>query len=126
MSPAWGGFRMYLGWFFALAFFCLTLVIGSSATAQTDVERGADAAQKFCARCHVIGKNEFVGIASTMSFYMMSEHIDRYEVRLRSVTARHPHIALNLDLTADDIEGLIAYIKQLDWKARWKRIMPRK
>jgi len=94
--------------------------------ANTDVERGLKAALKFCVRCHVVAENEFVGISSTLSFYMMSEHIDRYEVRLQSVTARHPHIALNLDLTPEIIDDLIAYIKQLDWKARWKRIRPRK
>ena len=105
------------GWLFLFA---------SPSSAQGNVKRGADAAEKFCARCHVIGKNEFRGIAATLSFYMMSEHMDRYEVRLQSVTARHPHIALDLDIDADDIDDLVAYIKQLDWKARWKRIMPKR
>ena len=112
--------------FFIAIIFCLMLSSAAVTRASTDVERGEDVAVKYCARCHVIGPNEFGGISSTMSFYMMSEHIDRYEVRLRSVTARHPHIALKLDLTPENIDELIAYIKQLDWRARWQRIMPRK
>ena len=104
----------------------LVFAYAGAVRAETEVERGAKAALKFCVRCHVVGENEFVGISSTMSFYMMSEHMDRYEVRLRSVTGRHPHIALKLALTTENINELIAYIKQLDWKARWKRVMPRK
>lgn len=102
------------------------ILFSTASNAQTLVERGSVAAQKYCARCHVVGSDEFAGIAAALSFFMMSEHIDRYEVRLKSVTARHPHIALDLDLSVDDIDALVAYIKQLDWKARWKRIMPRK
>jgi len=117
---------MLFRWFFTTAIFCLVLLNTTAARANVNVERGAKAAEKFCVRCHVIGEDEFTGIASTMSFYMMSEHMDRYEVRLRSVTARHPHIALKLDLTSENIDDLIAYIKQLDWRARWKRIMPKK
>jgi cytochrome c553 len=92
----------------------------------TDVERGAKAAQKFCARCHVVGRNEYVGIGSTMSFFMMSENIERYTPRLLTVTERWPHIALKLDLKEKNINDLIVYIKQLDWKARWKRIRPKR
>lgn len=117
---------MYFRSILAINLFCLLLLHPTITHANTDVERGAKAAIEFCVRCHVVGENEFVGIASTMSFYMMSEHMDRYEERLSTVTGRHPHIALELDLTNDDIDDLIAYIKQLDWKARWKRIMPRK
>jgi len=106
--------------------FYLTFFDFTNARASADVERGLKTAEKFCVRCHVIGQNEFAGIASTMSFYMMAENIDRYEVRLQTVTERRPHIALKLDIKDEDIDDLIAYIKQLDWKARWKRVMPRK
>jgi len=43
--------------------FCLVLSASGSVHAETDVERGADAAMKYCSRCHVIGKNEFGGIS---------------------------------------------------------------
>jgi len=112
--------------FFTGVVVCLVVFDPAGARANTDVQRGAKAASKFCSRCHVIGKNEFGGISSTMSFYMMSEHIDRYEPRLRTVTDRRPHIALKLNLKEQTIDDLIAYIKQLDWKARWKRIMPKR
>lgn len=105
---------------------CLIFFDAAIARANTDVERGAKLAIKFCVRCHVVGENEFVGISSTMSFYMMSEHMDRYEPRLLTVTERRPHIALKLDIKDQDIKDLIAYIKQLDWRARWKRIMPKR
>lgn len=117
---------MHCRWFYSAIVICLVFINSSVSRANPEVERGAKAAIKFCVRCHVVGENEFVGIASTMSFYMMAEHMGRYEERLRSVTRRHPHIALDLDVTAENIDELIAYIKQLDWRARWKRIMPRK
>ncbi len=106
--------------------FCLMLFDTTVARANTDVERGAKTALKFCVRCHVVGENEFVGISSTMSFYMMSENIDRYEPRLLTVTERRPHIALKLEIKEQNIRDLIAYIKQLDWRARWKRIIPKR
>ena len=106
--------------------FCLTFISSTIAHASSDVGRGFKAAEKFCVRCHVIGQNEFTGIGSTMSFYMMAENFDRYEVRLQTVTERLPHTSLSLDITDENIDDLIVYIKQLDWKARWKRIRPRK
>lgn len=117
---------MQLRLIFSAIVLYLTFFNPTTVRANVDVERGRAAAEKFCARCHVIGKNEFGGIGSTMSFYMMAENIDRYEPRLRTVTERRPHIALKLDLKDNITRDLIAYIKQLDWRARWKRIMPRK
>ncbi len=119
-------------WIYSLAIVLIFHFNPGLAHANTDVKRdanvvrGAKAAQKFCARCHVVNKNEFVGIGSTMSFYMMSENIKRYTPRLLTVTERWPHIALKLDLKEQNIKDLIAYIKQLDWKARWKRIRPKR
>jgi len=119
-------------WLFSIAVISLLLFEPVMVRANTDVERdanvvrGAQAAQKYCARCHVVGKNEYVGIGSTMSFYMMSENIKRYTPRLLTVTERWPHIALKLDLKRKNINDLIAYIKQLDWKARWKRVRPKR
>jgi len=119
-------------WIYSVAVISLLLFDSGLAQANTDVKRdatvvrGAQAAQKFCARCHVVGRNEYVGIGSTMSFFMMSENIKRYTPRLLTVTERWPHIALKLDLKERNINDLIAYIKQLDWKARWKRVRPKR
>ncbi len=119
-------------WKYSVAVILLLLFYPAKVHANTDVKReanvvrGAQAAQKFCARCHVVGKNEYVGIGSTMSFYMMSENIKRYMPRLLTVTERWPHIALKLDLKKKNINDLIAYIRQLDWKARWKRVRPKR
>jgi len=117
---------MHFRLFCTTVIFYLTFFNPTVTRANSDVESGFKAAEKFCVRCHVIGQNEFTGIASTMSFYVMAENFERYEVRLQTVTERRPHTALKLDITDENIDDLIAYIKQLDWKARWKRIMPRK
>jgi len=117
---------MHFRLFFTVVVFFLISFNPMVARAKSDVERGLKAAEKFCVRCHVIGQDEFTGIGSTMSFYVMAENFDRYEVRLQTVTERRPHQALKIDITDENIDDLIAYIKQLDWKARWKRIMPRK
>jgi len=117
---------MHFRLFCTVIVFNLTFLNPMVARANVDVERGYKAAEKFCVRCHVIDQNEFTGIGSTMSFYMMAENFDRYEVRLQTVTERLPHTSLSLDITDENIDDLIAYIKQLDWRARWKRIRPRK
>jgi mono/diheme cytochrome c family protein len=86
------------------------------ALAAGDVEEGRAVAQKWCARCHVVGTAKlFGGIDSTPTFFLMSEQLERYRPRVLTLKARRPHKSLDLDdVSNDDLENLVAYIATLE------------
>jgi mono/diheme cytochrome c family protein len=91
----------------------LTLV--RTAGAEGDPEQGRKVAERWCARCHVIGDTRrYAGIDSSPSFFLMHDKLDDYRPRLLSFQKRRPHLAQELDEVARaDIEHLIAYIAAL-------------
>lgn len=95
------------------------------------VERGYEIAREHCARCHVISDdNRMSGISSTASFPMMVNYLDDWELRFETFFARNPHPAhvrvdgsdppsdwptgtVPVEITADDVEALLAYARSL-------------
>ena len=79
-----------------------------------EIENGREIAREVCARCHAIDPAApWNSIGSTPSFMFMADNLDRYEERIRSVTARRPHIAQNFELSAADLDLVIAYVRTL-------------
>lgn len=86
-----------------------------SALAAGDVEQGRLVAEKWCARCHVIGADRPAGgIDSTPSFFLMHDKLDAYRERIRSFDQRRPHKALAFDVDVGEREDLITYIGVLE------------
>lgn len=95
----------------------LIVANAAAACAEGDADKGQELAARFCKGCHVIGtENRLGGIDSTPSFYLMSDKIDNYRQRLWSLKRRPPHTAYERlkDVSADDIEHLLAYIGDLE------------
>jgi mono/diheme cytochrome c family protein len=93
----------------------LLLVWGASAEAAGDAKDGRRVAEKWCARCHVIGADKPAGgIESTPSFFLMHDKLDAYRERIRTFDERRPHKALEFDVDADAREDLITYIGVLE------------
>lgn len=92
------------------------LLAAPAAAAAGDVEQGRRVAEKWCARCHVVGTAKpFGGIGSTPSFFLMSDQFDNYRQRVGTFKDRRPHIAQEFDdVTKDDIDHLLAYIGNLE------------
>ncbi len=92
-------------------------VVVTTALAAGDGDKGREVAEKFCQGCHVVGsENRHGGIDSTPSFFLMSDKLDNYRQRLRSLKRRPPHISIKRleAISADDIEQLLAYIGKLE------------
>lgn len=80
-----------------------------------DVDAGRQVAERWCARCHVIGlAKPYGGIDSSPTFFLMSEKLDDYRDRIRTFQERRPHKALEFDVQRADIEDLLAYIGVLE------------
>jgi len=96
--------------------FLALLLAAKAAGAAGDVEHGQRVAEKWCARCHVVGvAKPFGGIDSTPSFFLMSDQLDRYRQRVGTFKDRRPHKALDFDqISKDDIDHLLAYIASLE------------
>lgn len=93
----------------------LLLAWGGSALAAGDAEQGRRVAEKWCARCHVIGADKPAGgIDSTPSFLLMHDKFDGYRERIRSFDQRRPHKALEFDVDPGEREDLITYIGVLE------------
>ena len=118
----------------ALPMVSFALAFPITVFAQSDkalVERGYEIAREHCARCHVISDdNRMSGISSTASFPMMVNYLDDWELRFETFFARNPHPAhvrvdgsdppsewptgtVPVEITADDIEALVAYARSL-------------
>jgi mono/diheme cytochrome c family protein len=91
----------------------LTLV--RTAGAEGDPEQGRQVAERWCARCHVIGQGwRYAGIDSSPSFFLMHDKLDDYRARLLTFQDRRPHLSQELDeVGRAEIEHLIAYIAAL-------------
>ena len=96
------------------------LVVGGLASAppargEGDPDKGRQVAERWCARCHVVGHDRrYAGIDSSPSFFLMHDKLDDYRERIATFQDRRPHIAQELDEVAPaDIEHLIAYIAEL-------------
>ncbi len=118
----------------ALPMVSFALAFPITVFAQSDkalVERGYEIAREHCARCHVISDdNRMSGISSTASFPMMVNYLDDWELRFETFFARNPHPAhvrvdgsdppsdwptgtVPVEITADDVEALLAYARSL-------------
>jgi mono/diheme cytochrome c family protein len=92
----------------------LPLMFGASAVAAADAERGRRIAEKWCARCHVIGAEKPAGgIDSSPSFFVMQEKLEAYRDRVLSFDQRRPHRALDFDVDDAARDDLISYISTL-------------
>lgn len=88
---------------------------GGPALAAGDADQGRLVAEKWCARCHVIGADRPAGgIDSTPSFFLMHDKLDVYRERIRSFDQRQPHRALAFDVDVGEREDLITYIAILE------------
>ena len=86
-----------------------------SAAAEGDPEQGRKIAERWCARCHVVGQTRrYAGIDASPSFFLMHAKLDDYRPPLLTFQKRRAHLAQDLDAVARaDIEHLIAYIAAL-------------
>ena len=91
------------------------LAVAPPVHGEGDPEKGRQVAERWCARCHVVGHaRRYAGIDSSPSFFLMHDKLEDYRERLATFQDRRPHIAQALDDVAPaDIEHLIAYIAGL-------------
>ena len=92
------------------------LLPAAAAQGAGDAEEGRRVAEKWCARCHVVGTAKpYGGIDSTPTFFLMSEKLENYRQRVQTFKQRRPHKALDFDeVSRDDLENLLAYIGTLE------------
>ncbi len=82
-----------------------------AARAEGDVAAGKKLAIENCSLCHVIGDhNPTGGINSTPSFWIFARKPEIYTERLRSFDQRRPHVALDFDLSRQEIKHIVAYV----------------
>lgn len=80
-----------------------------------DADAGRQVAERWCARCHVIGTAKpYGGIDSSPTFFLMSDKLDDYRDRIWTFQERRPHKALEFDVDRVDIENLLIYIEGLE------------
>ena len=91
------------------------LAVAPPALCEGDPDKGRQVAERWCARCHVVGHaRRYAGIDSSPSFFLMHDKLDDYRERIATFQDRRPHVAQKLDDVAPaDIEHLIAYIAGL-------------
>jgi mono/diheme cytochrome c family protein len=91
------------------------LAAGAAPADADEVERGREVALRTCWLCHVVGpENLHGGIGSTPSFFLMSEKIDDYRERLLSLPDRLPHKGQELEITLEELEAVLSYIRTLE------------
>ena len=99
-------------------------IIGSNLTAgwlaaagvraEEPVAAGKSVAIKSCSKRHVIGDyNRLGGIGSTPSFWIMGRKPESYVPRLLTFRQRRPHRSMKFDVTDQDVDNIIAYVRQL-------------
>jgi cytochrome c553 len=92
------------------------VVMGMAAGAQAagDPLRGREISETLCGRCHAWDpERPWNSIGSTPSFMWMARNLDFWRERVLSVTDRRPHIAQKFEVTAQDLEDVLAYIETL-------------
>ncbi len=98
--------------------------------AEGNAEKGRALAEKYCARCHVVGAgNRLGGIDSTPSFPLLARRADYLE-RFRTFFARRPHpvyvrvpevppptdlppYAAVFEISLADIEDIVAFVETI-------------
>ncbi len=98
---------------------CLAVLLGclggQAAWAEGDRERGRTLAIENCAQCHVIGDyNPYGGVNNSPSFYVFAERPEVYQERLRTFDQRRPHLSRDMDVSAEDIRHIMAYVETLE------------
>lgn len=77
----------------ASALLVLTLATAASTAQAADVSHGKKLAERYCARCHVVGDyNPMGGIGSTASLQWIKKLKD-WRTRFRTFYARPPHLS---------------------------------
>ncbi len=117
-------FTVFAGLAFAASY-------AGQAKAEGDAEKGRAIAEKYCSRCHVIGRhNPMGGIGSTASFQMIAKMPDYLE-RFQTFYARRPHpaflripgvprwskqpgYATEFTITLEQVEDIVAFAKTLE------------
>lgn len=97
----------------------LAVVIGlwcpQTAWAESARERGRTLAIDNCSQCHVIGDyNPYGGVNNSPSFYIFSERPEVYRERLRTFDQRRPHLSRDMDVSAEEIRDIMAYVETLE------------
>jgi mono/diheme cytochrome c family protein len=97
----------------------LALATGALAADRVDVTRGAELAQRWCAECHAIGRDEKERLyAEVPTFSEILQLPSTTEVSLRAfLQTPHPKMP-NIKLAPAEIDELVAYILDLKEKPR--------
>lgn len=86
-----------------------------AAWAEGDRERGRTLAIENCSQCHVIGDyNPYGGVNNSPSFYIFAERPEVYRERLRTFDQRRPHLGRDMDVSAEKIRDIMAYVETLE------------
>jgi len=101
------------------------------AAAEGNAKKGRAVAEKYCSRCHVVGRhNPMGGIGSTASFQMIAKMPDFLE-RFETFYARRPHpaflnvpgvkrwskqpgYATEFTITLEQVEDIVAFARTLE------------
>lgn len=76
-----------------------------------NVERGLAVTKEWCGRCHAYDPEApWNSIGNSPSFMLMAKKLESYEPRILTVTGRRPHIALEMQLTDEQLEDVVAYV----------------
>lgn len=117
--------------FTVLAGLTFAASFAGQAKAEGDVEKGRAIAEKYCSRCHVIGRhNPMGGIGSTASFQMiakMPDYLERFQtfydrrphpafVRVPGIPrwSNQPGYAREFTITLEQVEDIVAFVKTLE------------
>ncbi|MDX1575274.1 MAG: hypothetical protein R3285_03710 [Kiloniellales bacterium] len=91
------------------------LLCPAAASAEGDRARGRTLAIENCSQCHVIGDyNPYGGVNNSPSFYIFAERPQVYRERLRTFDQRRPHLSRDMDVSAEDIRHIMAYVETLE------------
>lgn len=104
---------MFTGIRAAVLLAALTVVPTAETLAAGDAQEGFRIARRWCASCHVIGRNTPGGDAAP-PFVALASDPDKTEAYLKNwISNPHPPMP-NLNLSRSDIEDLTAYIRSLN------------
>lgn len=99
---------------FATVAMAVAGMLAAEVRAAGDPLRGREISEKLCGRCHAWDpERPWNSIGSTPSFMWMARRLDFWRERVLSVTDRRPHIAQKFEVTAQDLEDVLAYIETL-------------
>ncbi len=91
------------------------LLSSQTAWAEGDRIRGRTLAIDNCSQCHVIGDyNPYGGVNNSPSFYVFAERPEVYRERLRTFDQRRPHLSRDMQVSANEIQDIMAYVATLE------------